>query len=113
MNTLNHDIGARISALRRKNSLTQMQLAEDLDISTKHLSEVERGLARLSMEKLLVLCNIFSVDLDYLVRGIDRAGKQQTEIPSFVIDIFASDDKQKKELLKEYLYMYKKIETSK
>ena len=109
MKSLHKNIGQRIALLRQENHITQAQLAELLDISIKHCSEVERGLACLSLEKLVALCSILSTDLDYLVRGIDRRPSEETNIPSYITKIFDTEDYNQKELLQEYLLLFKKI----
>lgn len=109
MNTMYEDMGKRIASLRHDNHLTQLQLAELLDISVKHCSEVERGLSCLSLEKLVRLCNILSCDLNYIVSGKTTIGESESNIPSFVIDLYNSADDKERELLNEYLLMFKKI----
>lgn len=109
MRTLHKDIGDRIAILRHENNITQAQLAEKLDISIKHCSEVERGVSCLSLEKLVGLCSILSTDLDYLVRGIDKRSPSETAIPFFIIDVFNSDDTRQQDLLKEYILLFKKF----
>lgn len=109
MNTLHKDIGQRISLLRQENHITQAQLAEKLDISVKHCSEVERGLSCLSLEKLVSLCSILSTTLDYLVRGIDSRTSEESAIPTYFLEVFHSDDSYEKECLQDYLLLFKKI----
>lgn len=113
MNALYKEIGHRISTLRQENKITQAQLAEKLDISVKHCSEVERGLSCLSLEKLIALCSILSTDLDYLIRGIDKRNLSDSNIPIFVYELFNSNDTQKIELLHDYLIMFKRISENK
>lgn len=50
MERLNQEIGKRISQTRRIRGITQAKLAEELDITTKHMSSVERGVSSLSLE---------------------------------------------------------------
>ncbi len=109
MNTLYMEMGSRIAALRLENKLTQAQLAEKLDISIKHCSEIERGLSCLSLEKLIMLCSILSTNLDYLVRGIDLRHSNESSVPSYVIDMFNNGDNKQTELLTEYLLLFKRI----
>lgn len=109
MNKLYKEIGHRITMLRYENELTQAKLAELLDISVKHCSEVERGLAGLSLEKLVEVCPILSTNLDYLVRGIDARTDEESNIPFFAIELFNTSDQQKAELLHEYMRLFKKI----
>ena len=103
------EIGKRISILRQEQKITQAQLAEKIDISVKHCSEVERGLSSLSLEKLVILCPILSTDLDYLIRGIDKKNSIESNIPSYVLELFNSKNSNEKELLQEYLLLFKKI----
>lgn len=106
---LRKQIGQRISLLRQENHLTQAQLSEILGISIKHCSEVERGVASLSLEKLVLLCPILSTNLDYLVRGMEERSPADVSIPSYIAQIFGTEDSYEKELLQEYLLLFKKI----
>lgn len=107
-NPLYVDIGSRISNLRHKRKLTQAQLSEQLDITVKHLSESERGLTSLSLEKLVLLCTILDTDMEYLIRGNDIT-KHAVDIPDYIMSILQSDDVRQKKLLQEYFFMYKRI----
>lgn len=109
MNTLYKAIGQRIALLRQENHITQAQLAEKLDISVKHCSEVERGLSCLSLEKLITLCSILSTNLDYLIRGIDNRTPTESTIPTYVIEVFNTGDTREKALLQDYLLLFKKF----
>lgn len=69
MKDYKHDMGLRIKEKRKSLKLTQEEIAEMLDISVKHFSEVERGLTGLSIENLIKLSNILGVSIDYIVKG--------------------------------------------
>ncbi|MCI5856693.1 MAG: helix-turn-helix domain-containing protein [Agathobacter sp.] len=103
-----YEMGARIAALRKENAITQEKLAEILDISVKHCSEVERGISSLSLEKLIFLSDYFHCSMDYLVRGLD-ANHAAHALPAFVIEIMESDDRKERQLLMQYLQMYGKL----
>lgn len=105
--SLNSSIGNKIALLRKKNGLTQEQLAEKLDISIKHCSSVERGLSCLSLEKLVQVCNIFDVSLDYLVR--EQTQDYDSSIPQSVISILSSKNENEIQLFQEYLRLFNKI----
>lgn len=107
-NPLYMEIGTRISQLRHKRKLTQAQLSEQLNITVKHLSESERGLTSLSLEKLVLLCQILDTDMEYLIRGNDIT-KHAVDIPDYIMSILQSDDDSKKKLLQDYFLMYKRI----
>ena len=108
VNPLYFDVGTRISQLRHKRKLTQAQLSEKLDITVKHLSEVERGLTSLSLEKLVFLCNILDTDMEYLIRGNDIT-KHSVDIPDYIMSILKSDDVKKKKLIQDYFRMFQRI----
>lgn len=111
VNPLYVNIGARISSLRHKRKLTQAQLSEQLDITVKHLSESERGLTSLSLEKLVLLCTILDTDMEYLIRGNDIT-KHSVDIPDYIMSILQSDDARQKKILLDYFLMYKRIRDS-
>ncbi len=62
-------MGQRIKSRRKKLLLTQEEIAEQLNISVKHFSEVERGLSGLSIENLIKLSDIIGLSLDYMIKG--------------------------------------------
>lgn len=109
---LNKLIGSRISFLRKEHGLTQEQLSEKLDISVKHCSAVERGLSRLSLEKLIEVCNIFNVSLDYLIRETTPCATYDylsDNFSSTAIHVLHSNDAKELKLLNEYLVMYARL----
>ena len=109
MNTLNTEIGKRISKLRNEHHMTQAVPAEKLDISVKHCSEVERGITRLSLEKLVTLCSILHTNMDYLVLGQTTNDENTANIPSFILEIYNTNDKRKKDLLERYLLLFEEM----
>ena len=86
------DMGKRIRACRLQSHLTQEKMAENLDISVKHYSEVERGITGLSVEKLIYLSNLFHVTLDYLLKG----DGEPSDIPCILSDVYQSCPDEKK-----------------
>lgn len=63
------EMGKRMKSKRKELNLTQEQMAEMLDISIKHYSGVERGVAGLSVENIIEVSNILGLNLDYLIKG--------------------------------------------
>lgn len=61
------DFGARVRELRRKNSLTQEDLAEMAGISTSFMGHIERGSRIASLETLVLLCNALKTTPEYLL----------------------------------------------
>ena len=64
---LNEIISKNLIELRKKNKLTQLELAEKLNFSNKSISKWESGEAIPSVEVLHKIANLFNVKLDYFV----------------------------------------------
>lgn len=58
----------RLQELRKAKGFSQEDLAESLNVSRQSVSKWETGLGYPETEKLLILCDILDVDLDYLLR---------------------------------------------
>ncbi len=77
-------IGITIAELRKKKGLTQLQLAQKLNISDKAVSRWENGVGFPEITQLPALAQIFGVAVDYLMtgkrKGITIAGNILTDI---------------------------------
>ena len=62
-------IGRFIAECRKKVNLTQMQLAEKLDITDKAVSKWERGMAMPDTSIMLALCDILCISVNELLSG--------------------------------------------
>lgn len=69
MSDYKKEMGQRLSLHRKKLHLTQEQVAEILNISIKHYSELERGLTGISVDMLILISNKLSINIDYLLKG--------------------------------------------
>lgn len=67
----------RIYELRRKNGLSQEQLAERVGVSRQAISKWEGGLATPELENLLALSACFGVTMDELTRGEAAGGGEE------------------------------------
>lgn len=63
MDDLTKRLGERIRLLRKKRGHTQEQLAQEAGISDKYLSEVERGVSKVSVEVLDKVASGLNVEL--------------------------------------------------
>lgn len=63
-------IGKRIKQQRELAGLTQMQLAEALDISPNHLSAIERGIKVPRLETFVKIANRLDVSADTLLMDV-------------------------------------------
>ena len=68
------DIGKRIKIARIRGDITQEKLAEAVNISSSHLSNIETGNARVSLSTLVHIANVLDVPLsDLLCNNLVRA----------------------------------------
>ena len=63
--------GNRLRELRKAAGMKQQELANLLDVTTTHLSDIERGNTTTSMARLDQLCEYFNVSADYLLGFTD------------------------------------------
>lgn len=60
-------LGKRIREERQKLNLTQEKLAEDVNISTAYLGQIERGERSVTLDKLIPIANRLGVSIDFLL----------------------------------------------
>lgn len=60
--------GENLQFYRKRENITQEQLAEKLEVSRQTISKWEAGNSYAEMDKLLQLCDLFSCDMDTLLR---------------------------------------------
>ena len=58
------EMGLRLKERRKEMRMTQEQLSDQLNISIKHYSEVERGITGLSVENIIKISNILITILE-------------------------------------------------
>lgn len=69
------NMGNRIKEIRKRNGLTQEQLAERLDLSVEFVGQIERGLKLPSMQVFIRLVEVLNVSADYLLRDSVSTGQ--------------------------------------
>lgn len=60
-------LGKRVVAKRTEQNLMQKDLAEKLGIAVNHLSDIERGVKRPSLELLMKISSFFDTPVDYFL----------------------------------------------
>lgn len=68
-------MGDRIKETRKKQKLTQEQLAERLGISVEFVGQIERGIKLPSMQVFVKLIETLNVSADYLLRDSVSTGQ--------------------------------------
>lgn len=62
-------IGQRIKQIRKERNLTQETLAERLDVSIGYISQIERGVTKISLDLLGAVSSILQCDVAELITG--------------------------------------------
>lgn len=63
----NEHIGKMFQEYRLKNNLTQNQVAELTNLEPRHISQIERGFSKGSIDTLLKLCNAYKITPDIIL----------------------------------------------
>lgn len=68
---LNTEIGSRIRALRSERKITREHLAEQAEISTQFLADIECGKKGMTTATLYKLCRALCISSDFLLFGME------------------------------------------
>ena len=63
------EMGRRIRAKREFLNMTREDLAEQIDVSSQFISDIEYGHKGLSIRRLYMLCQVLRVSADYVLAG--------------------------------------------
>lgn len=77
-----YEMGNRIKLRRKELHIMQYELAEKLDISNNHISSIENGKEKPSLDLFISLCEELHVTPDYLLPGSMHANN----IPLDIVD---------------------------
>ncbi len=64
---INKHIGTTFQEYRLKNKLTQNQVSELTGLEPRHISQIERGLSKGSIDTLIKLCNAYKITPDIVL----------------------------------------------
>ena len=59
-------IGKKIQQIRKSNGYTQEKLAEKIEVSARHISDIEQDRSKPSYEVLIRICNLFQIGMDQI-----------------------------------------------
>lgn len=102
------EIGKRVRKYRKLKNLSQEQLAEKIDISTTHMSHIETGSTKLSLQVLVDLSRVLEVNTDDLLfenkpqTMINQITKLLSECNENQIEFITSIVKSTKDALDNY-----------
>lgn len=75
-------MGNRIKTRRKELHIKQAEFAEMLNISNNHMSSIENGRQKPSLDTFIKICNLLNVTPDYLLLGNMHA----YNLPQDIID---------------------------
>ncbi|ASW73105.1 XRE family transcriptional regulator [Chryseobacterium piperi] len=76
---LKFQIGKLIQLHRLKRELSQLQLGNELNISSNHIGRIERAETNPTIESLVKICNFFEIDILYLFTKINEKELKKIE----------------------------------
>ena len=92
---MNNHIGRICQEYRLKNNLTQNQVAELTGLEPRHISQIERGLSKGSIDTLLKLCNAYQITPDVILYDLlDEKNKNNISIYDEKIKKLSKRDKE-------------------
>lgn len=93
----NIHIGKVFQEYRLKNNLTQNQVAELTSLEPRHISQIERGLSKGSIDTLIKLCNVYNITPDVVL--YDLLSDDTKELVSIYDEKFKKLSKKDKETI--------------
>ena len=100
-------IGARIQKCRTEKKMTQADLAEKIDTNQKHLSRIEGGYHRSTLDAIVAIARALDVSVDYLIADYNDSSNPSTL--QFILDDIRDFTPQQLELLQDNIKAIKKL----
>ncbi len=72
------ELGRTIKTIRSINELTQEQLAENTNMSTTHISNIENGKTKVSLSAILSISNALGYSIEELITGDTNKDRKET-----------------------------------
>lgn len=95
----NNEIGAWIRRRRLELSLSQEELAEELEVSRQQVQRYESGKDTLNVERLQFLCDVLSVPADYFFRSAEGVAEGMEGQEQLLYYFNGIPDMERKELV--------------
>ena len=99
-------IGSRIQKIRTEKKMTQSVLAELIDTNQKHLSRIEGGYHRCTLDIIVAIAKALDVSVDYLIADYEDSSNPSTV--QVIIDEIKGMTAKQLEMLQENIKTIKK-----
>ena len=83
------NIADRIQQLRKTRGMSQEELADLVGVSRQAVSKWESEQSLPDLDKLVLLSEIFETTTDYLLKGVEPAGKGEARPSAVAVSVFA------------------------
>ncbi len=102
-------IGRRIKAAREQKGLTQEALAELVDLSTMHISVIERGFKPTKLDTFCNIANVLDVSADTLLQDVINrsADSVPSDLNTLLQDLPANERRKIYHCIQAYIDAYK------
>ena len=100
-------IGSRIQKIRTEKKMTQSDLAELIDTNQKHLSRIEGGYHRCTLDIIVAIAKALDVSVDYLIADYEDSSNPSTV--QVIIDEIKGMTAKQLEMLQENIKTIKKF----
>lgn len=99
----NQSLGTMIRALRTERGMTQLDLARQMGVTDKAVSNWELGQSYPDFQRLVLLSDYYGIGLDELVRGIDVGDvRALNESDKQISSIYADVERGKEAVLRAW-----------
>lgn len=97
-------IGNRLFSIRKRMGLTQAEVAEAAELSTRTYADIERGSVNMRIETVLKICNVLHITPDEILTTEDSSiSARQQELWERLNDCSPKDKETALKLLSVYL----------
>ena len=100
-------IGERIQKCRTEKKMTQAELAEKIDTNQKHLSRIECGYHRSTLDAIVAIARALDVSVDYLIADYNDSNNPSTL--QVILDEIRGMTPKQLEMLQENIKTIKKF----
>ena len=101
-------IGKRIKERRKRNDLTQEQLAERADVTVGYISQIERGICKVNLDTMSVIANILDCDICEFVSGVSVLSRSY--LNSDILRESRDLNKKQKQMVLDFIEIIKKYD---
>ena len=98
-----YSIGARIRKQRELLKLSREQLATELDVTSKFISDIELGQKGMSIKTLIALSKVLSIPTDFILFGVNPTSATSPEDKIYLTSANPIADSDKLSFITNYI----------